>query len=564
MWAVLPGQDCLGDCDRDGKVRVGEIVSAVAIALGRSPASICAAFSHEGEGVSVARLVAAVGNALRGCRSPYFGDLHVHWQPHLFRPGGVVSPAGAFAIGRYRIGFDFMAITEHDFALDPAALSRLNQATDEAHAPGRFVAFSGVEWSKAQHMNVVLKHNSQDLCECPDLLAFYEDYRGAVVAGDAVVHVCHPSWPYALGWLEVDDTVAANVEVWNVGTAESESSSYSAVWGLRAGFHLGFVGVSDDHRTGLADPLIGKAATACHAASLTRDSLMEALRKRSCYATTGQRIGVDLRVGDACMGSELAAPMGTVLAVNVSVVAPEPPVAIELVKNRFIVDRVVCETSLCELATEVGIRDPHNFVFARVVQSGEGRAWSSPIWIEGTCGQGEEGSACLARQLAARLAPGGVDTGDVGSRSEECLTQILFPEDGLVSGYQLDPAEILCRDGDSACDVGVAVGECEVEVGLCFGLADERFPECSSAIADSFKVLQPVAGSHISIDGVNRTALGAIFRAAHTTQAKPRCSPMSELKVAAGERRVFEFVTRAGQRIDRDRLVVECLAAAEE
>jgi hypothetical protein len=62
-----PMPPCMGDCNRDGQVTIEELVLAVAMALER-PTANCRAVDRDENGfVSVAELVAAVGNALSGC-----------------------------------------------------------------------------------------------------------------------------------------------------------------------------------------------------------------------------------------------------------------------------------------------------------------------------------------------------------------------------------------------------------------------------------------------------------------------------------------------------------------
>ena len=63
-----PSLACVGDCDGDATVAVGEIIRGVNIALGISPIESCPAFAGPGDtGVSVSRLVSAVNAALYGC-----------------------------------------------------------------------------------------------------------------------------------------------------------------------------------------------------------------------------------------------------------------------------------------------------------------------------------------------------------------------------------------------------------------------------------------------------------------------------------------------------------------
>ncbi len=59
---------CVGDCNRDGRVSVADLVIAVQIALGNLPLDACSAIDSNADGqVSIAELVAAVAASVAGC-----------------------------------------------------------------------------------------------------------------------------------------------------------------------------------------------------------------------------------------------------------------------------------------------------------------------------------------------------------------------------------------------------------------------------------------------------------------------------------------------------------------
>ena len=61
-------QGCGGDCNDDGAVSIGDLITAVNILFGRAAIETCRAVDADGNGiVTVNELVAAVGNGLRGC-----------------------------------------------------------------------------------------------------------------------------------------------------------------------------------------------------------------------------------------------------------------------------------------------------------------------------------------------------------------------------------------------------------------------------------------------------------------------------------------------------------------
>jgi hypothetical protein len=63
---ALGGPVLVGDCDRNGKVSINEVVRGVGIALGDAPVSECTPFDRVADGrVTVDELIRGVANALR-------------------------------------------------------------------------------------------------------------------------------------------------------------------------------------------------------------------------------------------------------------------------------------------------------------------------------------------------------------------------------------------------------------------------------------------------------------------------------------------------------------------
>lgn len=66
--APAAGQVCVGDCNGNGSVAIGELILGVNVSLGRADVDACASLDRDGDGlVSVADLVTAVRHALDGC-----------------------------------------------------------------------------------------------------------------------------------------------------------------------------------------------------------------------------------------------------------------------------------------------------------------------------------------------------------------------------------------------------------------------------------------------------------------------------------------------------------------
>jgi hypothetical protein len=65
---TTPVRACAGDCNRDGRVTVNELITGVNIALGNARLDGCPAFDRNGDGtISINELIAAVAAALSGC-----------------------------------------------------------------------------------------------------------------------------------------------------------------------------------------------------------------------------------------------------------------------------------------------------------------------------------------------------------------------------------------------------------------------------------------------------------------------------------------------------------------
>jgi plastocyanin len=72
--SAAPAGACVGDCDLDGRVSVGDLVSAVNVALGVDPLASCVLLDDDGDAAAeVFELVAAVGGVIDGCRAPFSG-----------------------------------------------------------------------------------------------------------------------------------------------------------------------------------------------------------------------------------------------------------------------------------------------------------------------------------------------------------------------------------------------------------------------------------------------------------------------------------------------------------
>jgi hypothetical protein len=322
----------------------------------------------------------------------YFGDL----QQHSAHSDGVGSADEAHWRARHRYGDDFVALTDHEAFLGkrtgPGEWEYLQQVVDRHHVPGRFVALYAYEWTAKMHPGpghkcVYLPRRNMPLVSRDDV----PEGRALTSIVRELGAICAP---HHIGWTGCDE--AGHDEVaqpfWEIvschGCYETEGSPLGmrgdhrdqlADAMLRKGHRFGFVGGSDAHgllwhhgearkrdpfRTGL---------TAVQAVTLDRAAVLEALRARRCYATSGAKILLDVRVNGAPMGSELDV---RAMHVEVHTIGSAAIARVELVTERGAIVQVDGESD--ELRFEHAIEA--DFVYARVTQRDGEMAWSSPVF----------------------------------------------------------------------------------------------------------------------------------------------------------------------------------------
>jgi hypothetical protein len=138
--------------------------------------------------------------------------------------------------------------------------------------------------------------------------------------------------------------------------------------------------------------------TAIVANEHNRDSLFDALYKRNCYATTGERMLMGLFIAGAPMGSEINTSLKRGLLVNRHItgyVAGTTKLqTVELIRNGKVIKTFKPDDYTFELVYDdmdpldkvvtksPDKRPPFVFYYLRATQEDGHIAWSSPIWID--------------------------------------------------------------------------------------------------------------------------------------------------------------------------------------
>ena len=326
-----------------------------------------------------------------------FGDI----QQHSAHSDGIGSADECYLRSRYRYGDDFAALTDHESFLGkkigPGEWAYLQSVTEAHNDPGQFATIVAYEWTGKAfpgpgHKVIYLDGPGHDIVSRDDV----PDGKGIV---ERVIAMGAFTGPHHIGWTGAD---AASHDprgqpVWEICSchgcyehpdnplgARGELGDQFAQPMLDQGHRFGFIACSDSHgllwhhgecrkrdpfRTGL---------TAVLSETCTREAILEAIRNRRCYATSGAKILVDLQTD---RGITMGAEIKTSTEIEIRVVAQgkAPLASIELITPSGVAARQACQGFDGSLVAAVH----SNYVYARVTQVDGEQAWTSPIFMDG-------------------------------------------------------------------------------------------------------------------------------------------------------------------------------------
>ncbi len=256
---------------------------------------------------------AARSNPLRISSSPdllpYWGDLHGQSEETI----GTNSAREFFEFGRDKAFLDICCHQGNDFQVTKEFWAHLNELTAEFNVDGEYISYPGYEWSGNTGMggdhNVLFMEEGRQIHRSSH--ALIEDlsdedtdaYTAAelfeALKDEDCMVFAHIGGRYADIRFAHDGRIERSVEVHSAwGTFE---------WiihdAFEQGYRVGIVSNSDGHkgRPGASHPgatSFGSygGLTCVLAAEFTRSGIMDALRRRHHYGTTGCRMVLDTRV----------------------------------------------------------------------------------------------------------------------------------------------------------------------------------------------------------------------------------------------------------------------------
>jgi hypothetical protein len=335
----------------------------------------------------------------------FWGDLHGHTS----LSDGTGTVEDYFIYARDVSALDVVAITDHDhwgvLQLDmfPEFWEETKTQTRRFHQPGRFVTLLGYEWTNwiHGHRHVLYFEDEGEIYssispeyETPtQLWDALRGKRALTFAHHSAGGVMPTNWAFP-----PDPVLEPLTEIVSVhGSSEALDSPvpiYDPIPGnfvrdiLDRGYRFGFVGSGDGHdgHPGLAHLVTDTGGLAAIITdTLTRESVLEALRARRVYATNGPRILLRTALDSYHMGALIPKPEAGSYngELFVRVIAEAPLERVDLIRSGKLVDSIPID-GLLEITLSQKIKDlvSGEYLYVRAVQEDTGAAWSSPIYVE--------------------------------------------------------------------------------------------------------------------------------------------------------------------------------------
>ena len=294
------------------------------------------------EGVYRIRIVSDDG-LIRGVGNPilvsedasrvFWGDTH----GHSGFAEGIGTPDRFMQWAKDDARLDFVTHSEHDIWMDDFEWAVLRDNVARYSEPGKFIGYLGYEWTTQNffggHHNVLFRdleaRERVPNQEYPTLSELYAGLRSHYDTEDVlVIPHAHQAGDYRLS----DPALEPLVEIMSQhGTFEWFGRAY-----LSHRHHVGFIAASDNHLSQPGYTSVGGftqrgGLAAVLADRLGRDTIFDAMKQRATYATTGDKIILDVRVNDVAMGAR--APFEENRVISGRVIGTGPIDSITLVKN---------------------------------------------------------------------------------------------------------------------------------------------------------------------------------------------------------------------------------------
>jgi len=338
-----------------------------------------------------------------------YGNLHEHSENSPCWSAGTDGTLHEdYRFGLFSEGYNFVGITDHGYSLTEVYWRKNLRLADFYNDPPYFVAMPAMEWTLtakgdlesvygAGHYNVIFAssaearkfiRNAQEVFnvntpESSNSVLLWKLLHEKQIDCITIPH--HPAdESHPVDWNVHDDYYVPVLELFqcrgngeypgcpreiNLQRHSTTSSTRAFVdYALREkGYKMGFV-ASGDHNG------MGVGVAALWVKELSREGLLEAMRSRRCFATTGDKMIVDFRLDGF---PEL----------SIKVEGQRELEKVEVLRNSKVIKEFVLSGDVLdfkEVYTDPDYLDEKEvlYYYIRATQKNNEIAWSSPIWVE--------------------------------------------------------------------------------------------------------------------------------------------------------------------------------------
>ena len=341
----------------------------------------------------------------------YWGDFHDHTDLSIC--GRSVNPPGhdLFANVRDLERLDFAALTDHGYNLDRPQWAYNGEQTRNNHDPGRFLAFLGQEWTSKRNPpaggkvtpKTPYRYGHRNLIYVdPYYPKFHDAMDGNITPRDLwdkLKGVDFVTIPHQLAdwkgkgrgnpptdWSYTDELLQPVAEIHQARQSYEylgcprqapQGAPFRGYYMHDAwarGIIIGVV-ASPDHGG-------GNGKVAVWTKDLTRKAVLDAIRARHCYGTSGAKMSLWFGAGDAMMGDKVRRTGGSI-TFRVRALAMRDIRELVIFRNNKVVHRANPRKK--EFRIEWTDRTPPDekmlWYYARIQAVDQELAWSSPIWF---------------------------------------------------------------------------------------------------------------------------------------------------------------------------------------
>lgn len=346
-------------------------------------------------------VLAAVSNYI--CTDGRFGEGYiVYGDPHTHSgtSDGYYTPEKKYVESRCLRGLQFWSLSDHDFDQTPAKWKQYQELAARCDKPGKFACILGYEWTPSGGHGKAFERVSDDMGHYVVLLP---ETSGRSYRSDEWVSITpaklleatakepgHIVIPHYHGGRSAvgQNSYAIEVAAWG-GKVSDKQSDVSRGLGvldtIAEGHRLGVIAGTDHGSEGL---LAFRPAemTVARVDELTRRGVMDAIRRRSVYATSWFRALLWLDVNGTAMGGETTIKKDQVRTLTVRLAARPSFINLEVRRGTETIERVGNYggrrfTGEWMIVDETPL-EQSTFYTVKVTFPEGNAVWSSPVWVD--------------------------------------------------------------------------------------------------------------------------------------------------------------------------------------